>query len=309
MKLKNKIITVLFTLALLLALCVFSISAESGEKVDTGIRQSEITEQSEDGSSELAGDANVLPEAPTEGDASTPATFDEDGTSTETEENEDASRTEGNIFDDIYAGFMKYSSEIMSLLAFVGSIILAIAYKLGLSPLIEKTLSGVLGAIGKLKENVALSEENAEKVSAALTERLESAERVITELNGAVAKMSTAIDTEKANVKWNEQIKTVLTAQIDMLYDIFMTSALPQYQKDAVGERVQSMRSVLVGGDERNDVYGVIKANRYRRICNTASRCSTMLLPSLAREGSRGGALGLYRIPDHSVGNTDLQST
>ena len=33
--------------------------------------------------------------------------------------------------------------------------------------------------------------------------------------------------------------------QINMLYDIFMTSALPQYQKDAVGERISAMNKLL----------------------------------------------------------------
>lgn len=33
--------------------------------------------------------------------------------------------------------------------------------------------------------------------------------------------------------------------QINMLYDIFMTSALPQYEKDAVGERISAMNKIL----------------------------------------------------------------
>ena len=34
-----------------------------------------------------------------------------------------------------------------------------------------------------------------------------------------------------------------------MLYSIFMTSALPQYQKDEVGARIAKMREVI-GDDE-----------------------------------------------------------
>ena len=38
----------------------------------------------------------------------------------------------------------------------------------------------------------------------------------------------------------------MVKAQIDMLYDVFMSSALPQYQKDAVGERIAKMKEALV---------------------------------------------------------------
>ena len=39
-------------------------------------------------------------------------------------------------------------------------------------------------------------------------------------------------------------MKIILSAQIDMLYDIFMTSSLPQYQKDAVSKRIGEMKEV-----------------------------------------------------------------
>ena len=39
-------------------------------------------------------------------------------------------------------------------------------------------------------------------------------------------------------------MKALMSAQIDMLYDIFMTSSLPQYQKDAVNQRVKEMKEV-----------------------------------------------------------------
>ena len=41
------------------------------------------------------------------------------------------------------------------------------------------------------------------------------------------------------------QLRLVVDTQIDMLYDIFMSSALPQYQKDAVGERIAKMKGAI----------------------------------------------------------------
>ena len=40
-------------------------------------------------------------------------------------------------------------------------------------------------------------------------------------------------------------MRLVIEGQIDMLYAIFMSSALPQYQKDEIGERIKLMREVL----------------------------------------------------------------
>jgi hypothetical protein len=45
-------------------------------------------------------------------------------------------------------------------------------------------------------------------------------------------------------------MRKILEGQIDMLYAIFMSSALPQYQKDEVGEKIQSMREELASYEE-----------------------------------------------------------
>ena len=40
-------------------------------------------------------------------------------------------------------------------------------------------------------------------------------------------------------------MKTVMSAQTDMLYAVFMASGLPQYQKEEIGERIAEMRKEL----------------------------------------------------------------
>ena len=52
---------------------------------------------------------------------------------------------------------------------------------------------------------------------------------------------------ERKRTENTEELSVIVGTQIDMLYDIFMTSALPQYQKDAVGERVAKMKEALAG--------------------------------------------------------------
>ena len=41
-----------------------------------------------------------------------------------------------------------------------------------------------------------------------------------------------------------------MLSQIDMLYEIFMQSGLPQYSKDALGERMAKMKKTLGVGEE-----------------------------------------------------------
>ena len=41
------------------------------------------------------------------------------------------------------------------------------------------------------------------------------------------------------------RLDTILEGELDMLYDIFMTSSLPEYEKARVGERMRKLKEVL----------------------------------------------------------------
>jgi hypothetical protein len=45
-------------------------------------------------------------------------------------------------------------------------------------------------------------------------------------------------------------LKLILQNQIDMLYAIFQSSALPQYQKEEIGVKIQRMREELASYGE-----------------------------------------------------------
>jgi hypothetical protein len=40
-----------------------------------------------------------------------------------------------------------------------------------------------------------------------------------------------------------------MLGEIDMLYEIFISSSLPQYSKDAISERVAKMKKILLAGE------------------------------------------------------------
>ena len=42
-----------------------------------------------------------------------------------------------------------------------------------------------------------------------------------------------------------EELRRVMLAEVEMIYGIFISSSLPQYQKDRVGEAYSKMKEML----------------------------------------------------------------
>ena len=145
-----------------------------------------------------------------------------------------------NIFTEIYRTVTENSADILSLLSFAASVTVALFYKYALSPLIkgglEKISSGVKDISGESsREYRALTEAQAK-----IAEREERMEESLASLSKSLCEMQ---DNEKASLEKN--LLTVMHAQVNMLYEIFQSSALPVYQKEAVGNMINEMRSEL----------------------------------------------------------------
>ena len=53
--------------------------------------------------------------------------------------------------------------------------------------------------------------------------------------------------------KLEKSLLTVMQAQVNMLYEIFQSSALPVYQKEAVGNMINQMRSELAENENTDE--------------------------------------------------------
>lgn len=152
---------------------------------------------------------------------------------------------EDNLFAQIYEEISAYTSEILCVLTFGGSLILAIAYKKGLLPIVKGSLLSIGNAVSNIKESAG---ESIEKTSQ-LEKSFEIAKEKLDVLTNRVCTLDQLLreklDMEDEEKKAKIELKLVLNSQIDMLYDIFMASALPQYQKDAVGEKIAKMKGAL----------------------------------------------------------------
>lgn len=150
-----------------------------------------------------------------------------------------------NIFAAIYSFASERSAEIFALLSFIGSLIIVVCYKSGILPLLREGLGGMLGAVGKLKEGVAESERLSKETSEALSTRLGEAEYMIGGFSERVAAIEAACELTAKRTAETSDLKELITLEIDLLHDVFMTAALPQYLKESIGERVGEMKKRL----------------------------------------------------------------
>ena len=160
-----------------------------------------------------------------------------------------------NVFSAIFEQIKSYATEIFCAMTFIGSLILAYAYKKGLLPLIEKTLLSIGSSVSKIKERTESGAVATEELGASITAKLENSEALVNNMIDKIGEMNA----ELSQIKTSElertdnckELSIIVSTQIDMLYDIFMSSALPQYQKDAVGEKVAKMKEMLKENDKK----------------------------------------------------------
>ena len=154
-----------------------------------------------------------------------------------------------NFFSNMYEEVSAYAGEILCTLTFAGSIILAFAYKKGLLPLVERSLVAIGNAVTHIKESAIENAEASSTFGANIEKQLQGACETLEALAEKIGVLDKALgenleNENKAKLEAKE-LRLVVDAQIDMLYNVFMSSALPQYQKDAVGERIAKMKEAI----------------------------------------------------------------
>ena len=167
-----------------------------------------------------------------------------------------AEATEVNFFERLYDAVTDYISEILCVLAFGGSFLIAVLYKKGLLPIVKGSLLSIGNAVSKVKDSVGESAEKGVKLGESIEKGLENTKTVLDGLVKKISELDTALEErlsdESERAHEAEVLRLVLLSQIEMLRDIFMSAALPQYQKDAVGERIAKMKGALEENGERN---------------------------------------------------------
>jgi len=150
-----------------------------------------------------------------------------------------------NAFELFYGFVSDNADKIFSLLAFIGALILSFAYKKGLFPFVEGALAKLTGAVGTLREETEKANAGTDEFLGKLTEKLKLSENILEDFNKRIRTLEEKLDTAALLNDKSDEMRAVMLAEVEMLYDIFISSSLPQYQKDKVGEVYQKMKSRL----------------------------------------------------------------
>ena len=159
------------------------------------------------------------------------------------------SETEVSPFSLAFDYVKHYATEIFCALSLICSVALSLAYKRGLIPAITGTLSALHGSVEKIKSTAEGESAESRELFSALTERLDGFAKAIEEAAERLSRLDGELAALGADAKERERQRLILTSQTDMLYSVFMSSSLPQYQKDEISKRVAAMREALSDGE------------------------------------------------------------
>lgn len=161
---------------------------------------------------------------------------------------DNASGAEG--FEAFYALVMEHLSEILSLCAFAASLVCAAVYKSGLLPLIERSLNAIGSTTQKIRESAELGEDKRRADIEALSEKLSEVEASLGKLTEDLYECTERMEEKSITAARERRMEALITGELEMLYDIFMSSALPEYEKTRVGERVAKMKEVISSNEK-----------------------------------------------------------
>ena len=150
-----------------------------------------------------------------------------------------------NVFAEIYSVAEENADKIFSALAFIGTLIVGAMYKSGLLPLLSDALGKFKGTLDGIKSENERYESIASAKISDIGTSIKGIEESIEKTNGEIARIEGELSTYETALKERESMKIILSSQIDMLYSIFMSSGLPQFEKEEIGNKISKMREEL----------------------------------------------------------------
>ncbi len=236
------------------SLLVDAENMESAAGADT-----DFDTEAESAESDAGASINPTVGTGTESDAGADTDFDTEAESAESDAGTNSNPTVGagtesdtdteksaNPFEVVFSAVRGCAAEILCALSFVGSLILAYAYKKGLLPIIKRGIGAISATVSSIRETAERGESKTDELTRALCERLTSTQISLDGIENAVDTLGKRLDSLESDSDEKKKMRVILSAQIDMLYSIFMTSSLPQYQKDEVGAKIAEMREALL---------------------------------------------------------------
>ena len=118
------------------------------------------------------------------------AAEDSEATDVVTGESAPTETENSNVFEELCAAVSEFSGEIASALAFLGSLIVAVAYKRGLMPTVKSGIGAIGGAVSQLKDSTESYSKHQDELLAEFTDRLTRAEEVLEKFGNAIEEIA-----------------------------------------------------------------------------------------------------------------------
>ena len=161
-----------------------------------------------------------------------------------TDENKEG-EAKKNPFEAVFELIKANSDTIFSALTLIGSLVLAFTYKRGLLPALGASIGTIGDSVKRISDATEISIVNSENAIVDIDERIKDIGGLFERLEDRISELNTRLEAVDEERERGEMTRVLLRSQIDMLYDIFMTSSLPQYSKDAVGEKIATMKKLI----------------------------------------------------------------
>ncbi len=158
-----------------------------------------------------------------------------------------------NPFESFYETVLSYSGEIFCLITLIVSLFLTKAYKRGLVPLLKGAVGAIGAAVGSIKEKSEEESKKIDRLSTGAEEKMQMLENGLAKLTDTLQGIVLTLGQLESDKEDRERVSTVLASQTEMLYDLIMTSALPAYQKEVIGEKMLKMKEKINESGRGND--------------------------------------------------------
>lgn len=174
------------------------------------------------------------------------STSDAQGAKEESDADGTPEGSEENAFEYVYNLLLDHSSEIFSALACIFSAIMMLCYRKGILPLVKKALGIIRGGVDTLNEEAQRQSCLSDSAKQLIEEKLTDAKGILEKIDSSFATFDERLKVCEEVRDGEESFRKIISAQVELLYEIFMSATLPQYEKDRIGEMIGAMRSELV---------------------------------------------------------------
>ncbi len=148
-----------------------------------------------------------------------------------------------NFFESLYLAVREHIGDIMCAVSLALTLLMTVLYKKGLMPYMTHSLSTIGSAINSIQRS---TEKYADDGGiSGIKAMLEQAQETVSALKVGIAEIEKTLcgmASERSDIA---KFKAVMECQSTLLFDILMSSSIPQYQKDAVGEKLAEIKAQL----------------------------------------------------------------